>query len=543
MPNIEIRIESEARAKGEVHENERVKIVTSNKGKTLSDVNIWIGNELLTHIDKFGRNATETVIYDVSDYVGENRVYMTDRRGKEIGHLTRFLVKPRHIDIEDFQSIKDKRIPYLFEALGAENIIDMVYRGGSRTAETRLREYSVDRLLFYYSKNIIKITRKILLGALSYRSISERRTRKGEVKGKVNWPKTQIVQDSRGFDYALAHVCDRRKRSRDTATNLLLVKFHMELFKECYFLQAELEKREHEKVKWKRIYSYEETEYDKEIMQKIASLKVAMRMHRDFLMTQPFRSLIPYVRFVNKTDPFLTSKAEQEAAGQKNRGYREVLPLWKEYLHSYEPVYEKVVMVDLKRSSDIYELWCVSEIARAFSLISIGGTLREFRNQSNTVALHYQRLSSIREPWAEEMHGTEEMDRSITGPEIMLEMQHRTIYLDTYYPRTERAFVPKIEVYKALGYMNDFDITRGIIFYPGREATISYESRKGGAKQVLAQIPFLPFKEHGSYQYSKIEDYLRQAINGVFQISQHMEIGQEVDTRADKLKSDLESMF
>ena len=66
---------------------------------------------------------------------------------------------------------------------------------------------------------------------------------KAQIRGAVRWQKTSLARAQKGTEYATAHVTDIRKRKWSTPTNILLVKFHMEVFIEAIFFRDEMDDR------------------------------------------------------------------------------------------------------------------------------------------------------------------------------------------------------------------------------------------------------------------------------------------------------------
>jgi len=177
----------------------------------------------------------------------------------------------------------------------------------------------------------------------------------------------------------------------------------------------------------------------------------------------------------------------------RNRSYRELPELWKEFLDEYQSYYEETVLVETQKMTDIYALWILCEIASGLKLSAHAKSLREFRSKNKDIVLKYDAPEQVRQGWSNSIMGSlfgdsEAKSNPIQGsgqPEIFMNYRGVNFYFEAKYNLRE---TPRQEdVYKVLAYMNNYDVSCGGIIYPGPQLKITVDKKN---KQVMAWIPF-----------------------------------------------------
>jgi hypothetical protein len=499
-----------------VKENQLITLRIKNHGPRLRKSSFWIGRACVWTLNSLDTNAQRDITINVGDYVGDTVLYFRDSNGTDITKPLEFFIEPRGLTSEEFNQIRHKRIPYLLKRFGAENVHDVIYRGGYATYTINVQDYAIDELLDHYSKDLIELTKKISEN-LTYQSRKEIKKYKSEIKGKIKWQKTIRLRFQKGLSHSTAHVCERRKRIYTTPTNLLLLKFHIELFTEGATMLARLQQREAEKMRWKQIYKQSSGgEYDKGTLDKLTRLRSTLRVHKFFLTQAKFREALPMLRVVSKDNPELIRRAEFESIRAKNRSYKPMIALYKDFIAQFEPMFMKMVPIDTQRTRDFYRVWAMCELADALDLKSIGHTMREFKNHYETIFMYFQNIESLRHPWSEispdaalymgdSGHRT---DLSFIGPEIYMVYEGVDIFVDTIYGYFIGG-LPRDKIYEVLGYMNDFGFNVGVVLYPGKRFHIKVDQRNPNDPKILIEAPFIPETSDSQDVVQKRKDYLK----------------------------------
>ena len=340
----------------------------------------------------------------------------------------------------------------------------------------------------------MKVTNDIRKGAYTYKVEVERKTMKSQIRGAVRWQKTALARAQKGTEYATAHVTDIRKRKWSTPTNILLVKFHMEVFIEAIFFRDEMDRREREKKAWSAIYGKEYQPPNDSVKEQLDKLDMACKFHKQVLGDGKLAELIPTAKATRKEQRLINREALIEAkTWSRNRSYRELPPLWREFLDDYQSYYEETVLVQTQKMTDIYALWILCEMASGLKLSAHAKSLREFRSKNKDVVLKYDAPEQVRQGWSDSIMGSlfgesENKTNPVQGsgrPEIFMTYKKVNFYFEAKYNLTQ---APKQEdVYKVLAYMNNYDVSCGGIIYPGPQLKITVDPKN---KQVMAWIPF-----------------------------------------------------
>jgi hypothetical protein len=498
-----------------VKENADVLFQINNRGTAINKPSIWFGSELVWSSEQIEGFTTRDIPIDVGEYIGNIDVKLKDGAGRFIGNSVTFTIEPKSLSYEEFRKIRHERIPFLLKKLGAENIQNIIYKGGPIKTEVEFIEYSIDELLNRYSQELIDVSKEIMK-RLTYKSRKEVRKFKSEIKGKIKWQKTLRLRQQKGLSHYTTHVCERRLRTYRTPANLLLLKFHSEIFAEGVIFLSRLQQREIEKIRWKKIYGQEATDYDPHAVELLSGLRRVLPIHKLFLTQEKFRDFLHEIRYISRDDPLLIRNAEQEASRAKNRSYKSFMELYKDFIANFQPQYVKNVVVDEHKMSDMYRLWAVCEMANALDLRSIARSMREFKNNEDTIYLYYQKIESIYHPWSDipedssfTMKGGEETeDPSFIGPEVYVIYEGKDVLVHTIYGDFKGG-LPKEKVYEAMAYMNDYDFKVGIVLYSGKRFNIRYDVLHVDDPKVLIEAPLLPRVTDDESKSKKRSDYLR----------------------------------
>ena len=171
-------------------------------------------------------------------------------------------------------------------------------------------------------------------------------------------------------------------------------------------------------------------------------------LHKKTLLGGKLKELIGVARSINKEGRKINREADQEIHRLKNRAYRELPPLWQEYLRDYRSYYEDTVLVETQRMADVYALWVVCEMANGLGLRSHSKSLREFRSPRKESILRYDAPGTVRDGWGDSIMGalfpSEEDTVVATGsgqPEIFLNYRGVNIYFECKYDLRQTAEV------------------------------------------------------------------------------------------------------
>jgi hypothetical protein len=464
-----------------------------NAFKALDGVHIRMGTAKVDSLPSVRSNTTHSMQFEVPDYIGTNTISLHDKDGNSISNKLEVVIAPKMLDYESFKELRDEHIPDLVKNSGADDPPDDMYPGATSSIEEEKILLNIEQLLEFSGK-LLKVTNDIRKGAYTYKVEVIRKTMKSQIRGAVRWQKTALARAQKGTEYATAHVTDIRKRKWSTPTNVLLVKFHMEVFIEAIFFRDEMDRREREKKAWSAIYGKEYKALDKSAKEQLDKLDLACRFHKQVLGDGKLAELIPTAKNTRKEERFINREAIIEAkTWNRNRAYRELPPLWKSFLEDYQSYYEETVLVQTQKMTDIYALWILCEMASGLNLSAHAKSLREFRSKNKDIVLRYDSPEQVRQGWSDSIMGSlfgdsEASTNPVQGsgkPEIFMNYRGVNFYFEAKYNLTKP---PRQEdVYKVLAYMNNYDVSCGGIIYPGPQLKITVDPRN---KQVMAWIPF-----------------------------------------------------
>ena len=464
-----------------------------NAFKALDGVHIRMGTAKVDSLPSVRSNTTHSMQFEVPDYIGTNTISLHDRDGKSISNKLEVVIAPKMLDYESFKELRDEHIPDLVKNSGADDPPEDMYPGATSSIEEEKILLNIEQLLEFSGK-LLKVTNDIRKGAYTYKVEVQRKTMKSQIRGAVRWQKTALARAQKGTEYATAHVTDIRKRKWSTPTNVLLVKFHMEVFIEAIFFRDEMDRREREKKAWSAIYGKEYKALDESAKKQLDKLDLACRFHKQILGDGKLAELIPTAKNTRKEERFINREAIIEAkTWNRNRAYRELPPLWKAFLDDYQSYYEETVLVQTQKMTDIYALWILCEMASGLNLSAHAKSLREFRSKNKDIVLRYDSPEQVRQGWSDSIMGSlfgdsEASTNPVQGsgkPEIFMNYRGVNFYFEAKYNLTKP---PRQEdVYKVLAYMNNYDVSCGGIIYPGPQLKITVDPRN---KQVMAWIPF-----------------------------------------------------
>ncbi len=464
-----------------------------NAFKALDGVHIRMGTAKVDSLPSVRSNTTHSMQFEVPDYIGTNTISLHDKDGNSISNKLEVVIAPKMLDYESFKELRDEHIPDLVKNSGADDPPEDMYPGATSSIEEEKILLNIEQLLEFSGK-LLKVTNDIRKGAYTYKVEVIRKTMKSQIRGAVRWQKTALARAQKGTEYATAHVTDIRKRKWSTPTNVLLVKFHMEVFIEAIFFRDEMDRREREKKAWSAIYGKEYKALDKSAKEQLDKLDLACRFHKQVLGDGKLAELIPTAKNTRKEERFINREAIIEAkTWNRNRAYRELPPLWKSFLEDYQSYYEETVLVQTQKMTDIYALWILCEMASGLNLSAHAKSLREFRSKNKDIVLRYDSPEQVRQGWSDSIMGSlfgdsEASTNPVQGsgkPEIFMNYRGVNFYFEAKYNLTKP---PRQEdVYKVLAYMNNYDVSCGGIIYPGPQLKITVDPRN---KQVMAWIPF-----------------------------------------------------
>jgi|TARA_B100000959_G_scaffold227236_1_gene242143 hypothetical protein len=464
-----------------------------NAFKALEDVHIRVGSAKVDSLPPVRSNTTHSLQFIVPDYIGTNTISLHSKDGSSISNKLEVVIAPKMLDYESFKDLRDVHIPDLVKNSGADDPPEDMYPGGTSSIEEEKILLNIEQLLEFSGK-LLTVTNDIRKGAYTYKVEVERKTMKSQIRGAVRWQKTALARAQKGTEYATAHVTDIRKRKWSTPTNILLVKFHMEVFIEAIFFRDEMDRREREKKAWSAIYGKEYKPPNDSVKEQLDKLDMACKFHKQVLGDGKLAELIPTAKATRKEQRLINREALIEAkTWSRNRAYRELPPLWREFLDDYQSYYEETVLVQTQKMTDIYALWILCEMAAGLKLSAHAKSLREFRSKNKDVVLKYDAPEQVRQGWSDSIMGSlfgdsDTKANPVQGsgrPEIFMNYKKINFYFEAKYNLTQ---TPKHDdVYKVLAYMNNYDVSCGGIVYPGPQLKITVDPKN---KQVMAWIPF-----------------------------------------------------
>jgi len=464
-----------------------------NAFKALDDVHIRVGSAKVDSLPPVRSNTTHSLQFVVPDYIGTNTISLHSKDGSSISNKLEVVIAPKMLDYESFKELRDVHIPDLVKNSGADDPPEDMYPGGTSSIEEEKILLNIEQLLEFSGK-LLNVTNDIRKGAYTYKVEVQRKTMKSQIRGAVRWQKTALARAQKGTEYATAHVTDIRKRKWSTPTNILLVKFHMEVFIEAIFFRDEMDRREREKKAWSAIYGKEYKPPNDSVKEQLDKLDMACKFHKQVLGDGKLAELIPTAKATRKEQRLINREALIEAkTWSRNRSYRELPPLWKEFLDEYQSYYEETILVQTQKMTDIYALWILCEMASGLKLSAHAKSLREFRSKNKDVVLKYDAPEQVRQGWSDSIMGSlfgesDAKTNPVQGsgrPEIFMNYKKINFYFEAKYNLTQ---TPRQEdVYKVLAYMNNYDVSCGGIIYPGPQLKITVDPKN---KQVMAWIPF-----------------------------------------------------
>ena len=492
LPDATIDLNLPADHPDHLQEGESI-LLNVNAFRPLENVHIRLGTARMDNLPKIRSNTTHSQAFEVPDYIGTNTIGLFDSEGKSVSNKLEIVIAPKMLDYEKFKDLRDNHIPDLVKNSGAEEPPEGMYPGATSSIEEEKILLNIEQLLEFSGK-LLKITNDIRKGAYTYKVEVERKTMKSQIRGAVRWQKTALARAQKGTEYATAHVTDIRKRKWSTPTNILLVKFHMEVFIEAIFFRDEMDRKEREKKAWAAIYGKKVEKLSDDAKLQLDKLDLACKMHKQVLGDGKLAELIPIAKNTRKSQRLINREALIEAkTWSRNRSYRELPPLWRDFLDEYKSYYEETVLVQTQKMTDIYALWILCEMASGMKLSAHAKSLREFRSKNKDIVLKYDAPGQVRHGWSDSIMGSlfgdsEEKANPVQGsgkPEIFMNYRGINFYFETKYdleqaPRQE-------DVYKVLAYMNNYDVPCGGIIYPGPQLKVSVDIRN---KQVISWIPF-----------------------------------------------------
>ena len=464
-----------------------------NAFRALEDIHIRMGTAKVDTLPPVRSNTTHSMQFVVPDYIGTNTISLHNKSGSPISNKLEVVIAPSMMDYDNFKQLRDDHIPDLVKNSGADEPPEGMYPGGTSSIEEEKILLNIEKLLEFSSK-LLKVTNDIKKGAYTYKVEVQRKTMKSQIRGAVRWQKTALARAQKGTEYATAHVTDIRKRKWSTPTNILLVKFHMEVFIEAIFFRDEMDRREREKKAWATIYGKEYQPLDDSTKEQLDKLDLACKFHKGVLGDGKLAELIPKAKDTRKEERLINREAIIEAkTWSRNRAYRELPELWREFLDEYQSYYEETVLVETQKMTDIYALWILCEMASGLKLSAHAKSLREFRSKNKDIVIKYDAPEQVRQGWSNSIMGSlfgdsDTKSNPIQGsgqPEIFMNYRGVNFYFEAKYNLRE---TPREEdVYKVLAYMNNYDVSCGGIIYPGPQLKITVDKKN---KQVMAWIPF-----------------------------------------------------
>jgi len=515
----------------EAEEKDSVRLVVENPGDRLSEITLLFGESIVHMWPELPAGAKEEVEYHLPGFVGENIFSLNDEDGAIIAMAPLF-VSPSIISLEEFKEIKHKRLPELMEILQADNIMDYMDIGGSKTLDATLMHFPMDELIDR-STTLLELSGE-LYNLMTYHIKELRRNYKGMIKGTVNWRKTMILRANKGTAYEIVHHCQQRKRAFDTQPNLLMVRFHLELYKEGLYIFETLDRREREKIAWRKIWGLEERAYNVHIRELIDKLGMRLNLHKEFLMSKKIKALVKPATRARVFDKTFLREVEEECRDARNREYRKLRPMWEDWILNYTPRVDRDEVVQTQRIQDVYQIWCVCEMARSLGMLSEGRSLRQFNDREGTMQLFCDDLTNVKRSWSRGIYDLLESDGvskiPVKQPGILLRTEKADVLIITLYELDDTNSLPKSAIQRLLAEMNEYDVQAGIMFYPGTEFRMVHDDTDRQSGKLVIKAPMLPkiSQSEDGYDHNIIQDYLSSLVDKIVEYTDALEKGVDI---------------
>ena len=134
-------------------------------------------------------------------------------------------------------------------------------------------------------------------------------------------------------------------------------------------------------------------------------LDLACKMHKQVLGDGKLAELIPIAKDTRKEERLIIEAIIEAKTWSRNRSYRELPALWRDFLDDYKSYYE-TVLVQTQKMTDIYALWILCEMASGMKLSAHAKSLREFRSKNKDIVLKYDAPGQVRHGWSDSIMGS-----------------------------------------------------------------------------------------------------------------------------------------
>lgn len=454
FPNITLIIYHHGEPLRAVWEETEIELRLTNQGKTrLNGINLCLGREILRPDFTLPPGTTLLLPYRVQDTAGRLVFAVKDSAGNVLASAA-LEVYPQKISGNELEWIKYTRLPRLLAQLDAPNVIDLSYSDDQ--SENTFPYVSLD----FTAEKLRQFSRHLLdegllegLGQrLDYRVVEKPRRDEGVFRGNVRWNPT--VQDwlNSPAETGLTHHRVEAPVDYATRPNLLLVSW----LKELIF--------ENRKLAWR-------VETSRQASVQLQKAAGEFRGYADSF--ERFLARYKQLQFgwpgdFSPRDPVEWEAIERACRECFNPAYERLAALFTQYKRRYISLPEEAdEEAGIPPLSVIYEWWAACEIAAAFGLSFIYGEQGRQSGlfQAGQVQLFYNQAMQ---------GGWYSADRvSPARPDLRLDLSNSpAAFFDVKYRAmaNEPSRANPEDMYRMLAYMSDFNVTTGVIIFPGPPA-------------------------------------------------------------------------
>lgn len=440
-----------------VPEDTEIELRLANRGATgLDGLDLWLGQEKLRAELTLPAEATLLLPYKVQDVAGH--LVFTARQNPENQLLatTSVEVYPQKISQAELEWLKFYRLPRLLAHLDAPNTLNLTYSEApdNRPFPYTSLDFTALKLRHFCRRLLDEGLIETLVQRLDYRVVEKTRREDGMIGGPIRWNPTVQGWLNSPAETGLSHHWAEAPLDYATRPNLLLV---------CWLKELALENRQLVRlVETTRLASVQLVRALPEFRAYADNLEHLLASEKNL---QP--ALAQLDQGFDPRNPAEWVEVARACQESFNPAYSQLAEAFEQYGRRYSRLPENLAQeAGIQPMSVIYEWWAACEIAAALGLAfkeaEQGRQSGLFQSETAGAALYYNQAA----PGGWYSAGRLQPAR----PDLRLEFSHSSpIFFDVKYrlfPTDPERAHPE-DMYKMLAYMNDFNITTGVIIFPG----------------------------------------------------------------------------
>jgi hypothetical protein len=492
-----------------VPEDTEIELRLANRGVTgLTELGLYLGREKLRAGLALPAGATLLLPYRVQDVVG--RLVFSVRQNPENQTLASVSLEvyPQKISQSELEWLKYNRLPRLLAHLDAPNSLNLSYNDSleARPFPYTSLDFTAQKLRHFCRRLLEAGLVEALSQRLDYRVVEKPRREEGVIRGPIRWNPTVQGWLNSPAETGLSHHRVEAPLDYATRPNLLLVFWLKELVLENRRLVRLVETTGQASVQLERALP-EFQAYADRLEQFLASQR----------HLQP--ALARLAEGFDPRNPAEWTGVTRTCQESFNPAYGQLAGAFEQYARCYIRLPEEVSgEAGIQPMSVIYEWWAACEIAAALGLAfkesEQGRQSGLFQAETGGGATLYYNQAAL--------GGWYSAGRlQPARPDLRLEFpQGAQIFFDIKYrlfpPDPNRAH-PE-DMYKMLAYMNDFNITTGVIIFPGPPSTqpglrlIEGPDRPGQPAKRIAELALRPPISPEAENVSRWETSLKECL-------------------------------